>query len=1285
MIFSRMTALTDSNSDISDDTIPGWIERLYVPGEHLFGAVAVKMRKRGWIVFPQERGIKRMPSLIDNRAIKLKPILDFGTTLEDTRRWELQAPMANAAFALGDVSGRALVIDADIRDELLAADVRELAKSILGLTPFRRVGQAPKVALLYSLVDGDEYPANRSYKFVDSPTDDAIEILGNGKTLTGFGYHHKTGNYFTWEKFIPTLHGPDELPKVTAAAVQAFIDAIAEIKAFKSGSRSTVAMASFSGEMASIEGWDIPHVATGEESYDAAGLVDDGREGWLKQQAFETVRYNAGKAADSDGHNWLYNDAKREAAIEVVCRVAMERMSTAGSKFSPGAALRQEVADRVGSALGKLIAGDILHLRRAAVIAGKAVGTKKGVLPATGNQFWFLPPVTRRMAIEYSSYSAPDAVKAAARALVTDREPISIRVQLELKAALAAFLDRLYDDVDAPLRTDVILSPAGSGKTTTTYKTIAHDPRTKAFDHLPVADRAGPIVFTLPTYANIDELRERAEVLNLDNSLDDRGLAAQAVERGIYPADQVEQYIDKLRAEAGDTGIRTMVYRGKIAAGCKMAEKVKLLMDADLPTSGLCKAETITGEEELCIHYATCDAIKQRAQIAESHVVFLPHAFFSLSIPAELKKVRAVVADERIFTLFVHAALFDLEVLGRPRKELRLTAKEHESGMRPDDMIERRAIAAEIAMKALRAGKSPAVELAGYRVGKVTGLDLVSAASRICGAANESNAAIRPTMTHLAIQDACNRPVGEQVKLEHRFWRLIADWIETHHQALTTFRMAKSLGSLRAKAPVADRRIQLLHHEGKAGTTVEKVRISWRTQPNWADVPVLLLDASANERIIERIFPNREIRMHRIDADYNARFVAIVDKRQSTSSMIAGADASEKSQAACASAMETNRDLITHVAAIHSVGHVVLSSTRKVRVELTRGWTIPYNVDQIHFGAERGLNFAERHVAAIVLGRLEMPPWMYDALAAALVTDGEKLDLLDPLGTGFDKDGNALKPPLDELKIALRDGSDVGILTVRNPTGWLRIVQEQFREDGVVQSMCRIRPIFRSDTPTVYLATQAIPEGLVVDEVVAMDDMRASYMPLLDAARTIDGVLDWKMAETLRNDLATPAQFRQMFADLPTPLKDAYTVVSYAVPGNIHRRSAGVPGFHADVLEVFRKAAAAVGLAYEDVRLDRQAQRVAPAADRPVDSLHLERVDLIDLENAGNRESVERLTAENRMIPSQGRYAVRPGATPLKLTSHMLVHGIAKPPKKRVLTLMGNVADQYEQSAANAA
>ncbi len=123
-------------------------------GETIFGGTGPRMVGLGWSVFPQERHHGRKPACIDGQTLAWKPYIEARPSEALARRWAVQAPKSNVALILGPASGGVWAVDVDVTDEALSMKVLDLAKEILGDTPFVRVGAYPKLALLYRAHEG---------------------------------------------------------------------------------------------------------------------------------------------------------------------------------------------------------------------------------------------------------------------------------------------------------------------------------------------------------------------------------------------------------------------------------------------------------------------------------------------------------------------------------------------------------------------------------------------------------------------------------------------------------------------------------------------------------------------------------------------------------------------------------------------------------------------------------------------------------------------------------------------------------------------------------------------------------------------------------------------------------------------------------------------------------------------------------------------------------------------------------------------------------------------------
>ena len=137
---------------LEEDDLAG-VAQSYAPGETIFGDVARDLVANGWSIYPQEiYGDRRLPGKVPGRHSRTEVIkwrenhhlderLPTPEALEEWIRW---CPALNVACVLGRGSGDAFSIDVDVLDELLSFDIRRLAEDILGSTPLRRVGNAPR-------------------------------------------------------------------------------------------------------------------------------------------------------------------------------------------------------------------------------------------------------------------------------------------------------------------------------------------------------------------------------------------------------------------------------------------------------------------------------------------------------------------------------------------------------------------------------------------------------------------------------------------------------------------------------------------------------------------------------------------------------------------------------------------------------------------------------------------------------------------------------------------------------------------------------------------------------------------------------------------------------------------------------------------------------------------------------------------------------------------------------------------------------------------------------------
>ena len=144
----------------------------------------------------------------------------------------------------GLLCGKIIAIDIDILDAELALKAETLAVEILGATPLRRVGRAPKSLLVYR-ADEAGLKKLETAKFI-MPCDGSgaqdqstaqIEILATGQQFVGFGIHPGTQRPYDWTGLSPLDVQQCDLPAVTRKQLQNFISA-AETMLWEADARS---------------------------------------------------------------------------------------------------------------------------------------------------------------------------------------------------------------------------------------------------------------------------------------------------------------------------------------------------------------------------------------------------------------------------------------------------------------------------------------------------------------------------------------------------------------------------------------------------------------------------------------------------------------------------------------------------------------------------------------------------------------------------------------------------------------------------------------------------------------------------------------------------------------------------------------------------------------------------------------------------------------------------------------------------------------------------------------
>lgn len=1147
--------------------------------------------KNGWSIVPQDRpgtggaesegrGEERKPSRIPYvvktgkwRTGEKELTAAFLPTEWRERRMSLREFLhlerlfaANLAIQCCSASGHVRALDIDCTDPVIAARVRELAFEHLGVTPFVRIGAAPKSQLLYRIEGEDIRIQKWAITIGDVEDGQAVEFLAEGSIITAYGLHHKTMLNFDWSDgtLHPAIAGPEMAPLITKAMLRAFVNALQQewpvrgggVTSNPYGAKATATQ--FDQRQIGSKRYWTPRVIEGDWTMDADGIVVDGAERWMTAQSWAVCAANATRLLEVQGAliEWL--------SVEGKYRLLSHRRTNA--KYLSAESIAREAAAKIRSASVKWRASIEHHQRTGRYHDGVvpwnigedgrrpiAQRVRAGDRPADGSLDWIpdeacpIPELGERpgskVAVVTKSKEQVEADKAS-RALVPTKEERKLLGDQASEKTLAHIGDWLatvpdWNPTAGPVAPWVLKGPTGVGKTVGMVKKLTDFGKAH-----PRSEGQGPILFLVPTHANASEAIEKAV---------DAGMAT--------PDMWSEEDLEDLERKMGEQGVKIVRLQGR-RHFCKRLDEMEMLTSRGIGASGLCEAKVeVVGEGDdakpatkldrklakkdkqklaqqkiLCPfrERGECGYYNQMADLAAADIIVLPHAYAHITaLPKEIRNARAVVIDEGITYSLLGQARMPLSTLRQARHEPYVTKLDREVFVDPctDDegkpatkpwpdadivqhYITGRDDACSYALEWLGKDLDVAVEFGKLEKGP----DLIARAITVCERANDRARFVRPDLTPSQVAKIADQPSGRYLLEEIRWWKTVRDRME---------RIAN--GTAKGKR---DMRWQLVQHPETVGEGDEAraeltwhLRLSWRKSPNWLGTPTLLLDASANPRIIGKLFgahreaarerarmlrslftaandPDNALALKAVDdaeaevsrlepvirsveAQQHGRAIAMIERTWSNSSFIPPWDATDEEIKKAAETIEQARRLITTIAVIYGHGRVLVGSTIAVREVITGGgWVPPPNVDFVHYGDLRGRDFAKGHVAAISFGRSEQPIGVIDGYKAALTFDDDDPEgPYDVLGTGLTVEGKPLFRPASWSRIAMRTGEDVDHMVPSMPArpvldgrgrqvlegnklktvrSWGQDLEESWREEEIRQFLGRLRLVYRS-------------------------------------------------------------------------------------------------------------------------------------------------------------------------------------------------------------------------------
>lgn len=1103
-----------------------------------FSDTAQKLVDNGWAVYPQTADT-RQPGRVDE--VDIRPITDYHLdtrlpTKAIIRRWAAACGGHNVACMMGAGSGNAVAIDIDITDRELSRKAQEVAIEIFGDTPLRRTGRAPKIALIYRAA-GKIYNASP----VANEDGHAIEILATGKALTFFGFHHTIGRPFKWLPSSPLSVRPEDLPEISQNQISEFFVRVNEFMPLSQGSNAG--------------GYDefgayIPPWTDNEE-----GKIVDGREKYL----FKLVLSVCSEWALSGRLRLDGRDDLTELMREVSDRFASAAVLDGRWEAER---LHNEVGPRVINAVRKMVDGTIKPNKNN---WNPTVNVRKKPVkkPTTKPEDYDISPKDLLDEEDVNGNAKTDSdtpivVKKPAEAEEQDdglsiltfkqHEPMMNEISRKISKTIDDFLDecsvnvgKLSEDVEQQDEPNlyILMAAVGFGKTTGLIRRLASDPRT--YQNVPTKDGdiRAPYVMLVPTYRNVDEIRQKSAIFGMSNNMSNEEIIQRAAEYGLLQEDDLEglgKLRERIEKEAGPGrefgGFNVGMYQGRARAGCKMQEQMNLASSSGLSGGSLCKKaltkkekeENPDQKEKRCQYYEDCPAITQASIFNHAHLVMMPHAFLGLNIPEIAKNVRGVIVDERAHDLFLHTTQMPFDTLKLPRAIPKLSKKEKAKHIEKDpNFSEDRwqsemLLCREEAVHLLNESFINKTDIAATldKMGP-RGIEIIESCKKICANSMRRERDLEPNMSLEDIEKIVAMPTGKYAREEWRLWKIIHDRMIAFEQSRIGVCEAPSGGE------TGDPRIQLLH--GKDDVRGKRIRLSWRTEPNWMDKPVLLLDASANQSIIQKIWNKspehvlvtnllaesglyRRIQTYFVHAGGKGNGAEPVPKTFSNSLIVGTPNDTLRTRIAPAKILDKIHGFLSGVALKHGLGRVLVGSNIPVRKAINECWEAPVNMDFGHYGALRGIDVYKNHEAAVSIGRLEIPIDVMDGIVAALTYDDKTPEQpIDLNGTGYDGD-EKISIPMQKRSVQIRNGNVMEI-DVPVPDGfWAQIVQAQYREEELIQFLGRLRPFHRNSTPTYYAISSVLPPGIIVDQVISIEMPAYRYgRAVADAFRLGQGSL----------------------------------------------------------------------------------------------------------------------------------------------------------------------------------
>lgn len=574
---------------------------------------------------------------------------------------------------------------------------------------------------------------------------------------------------------------------------------------------------------------------------------------------------------------------------------------------------------------------------------------------------------------------------------------------------------------------------------------------------------------------------------------------------------------EELAVRARAKGISATVIRGRSQAdpacpGQRMCRKADIAESvASLGynvTETLCRGKNAAGETVECPYRATCPYVKQQAAARKAPGLYIAaHAYLSLGLDA-LKEdsLDLIIIDESFWPTLTREGRVNIDrfltsrspgdKVSRARKGERQIEADHRTQELWAEHYQAMRAADEAIRGATRQGRQPT--LADFRTHGLS--------EGLCTAAMEleysrlGRPALDAGMDEQEQRDALAQAVQREAFGFARAWNVLK-------RELATDRQGEPHGLT----------VEMGHLNRRSNELENVLHLTWSVEPRFAGLPLLAIDADADEVILGRFYPGIEVQTIRA-AWRNVTVRQVTDRTGSKTAFSNPANRDRAWQAALALA---DRHAET-VAGDPSRRPLVVTqkSVREAWTEEGRTDDAPF--DLAHQGALRGKDQWKNTAGVLVVGRIEPSPGEVERqMRAVFYADATPLTFLAP----DPKTGRLMLPKRDGV-IRTRSGATVKVPVSYHPDDRGDRIIRQVREAELMQAIARCRPVHRgAEVPCEVLILTNVPLPLVVDEVTTweqaipdrFEQMRlAGFVPDVAADCAAAYPALWDSAEAVR-------------------------------------------------------------------------------------------------------------------------------------------------------------------------